>query len=58
MSVRVCNYSRFLWWLQRTSVYTNKDFPLLHLTQLFTNGDDKQGNTDMHTRAHMQSATR
>ena len=49
MSARVCNYSQFLWWLQRTSVYTNKDCPLLHLTQLFSNVEDKQANTTLRT---------
>lgn len=54
MSVRVCNYSRFVWWLQRTSVYTNKDFPLLHLTQLFTNVTT---NTHAHMCTHAECNT-
>lgn len=56
MFVHVCNYSGFLWWLERTSVYANKDFPLLHFTQLFTNGVDKQGNTHTHARARCHIA--
>lgn len=51
--VRVCIFSGGC----REHLFTPtkiKDFPLLHL---FTNGDNKQGNTHMHTRVHIHSAT-